>query len=797
MVDQDQNGRPHGSAWRALHAEGILWDGQVLVAGAGAELPLRLIATTQRLTFTKGGAFVLDVPGEWLEPCPHLNPDGSINLTIDAADGGRPERLRLVVRDGRRLAVDLIAALNKSKSQISRSMPIYAPEPVAEMPEPPMARGKRSVPPRQRKREPDDLNPIAALDPDDFPPLTTAPPRSKQIKIDDDLPPAAVDQTNSGPLQPSARDASWVLQPISHMSNRTNRHARRSWAIRLSGLIVLLALAAASGSGRLPTIPGRDIASHMPDTSINAPFSEDEPEPTAETSSMAHVVPPTATSTSTVTPPVQSTTGAVQPTTPPSKTAISLGVGGGDASTQSSEVEPTRTTSSTDTPTNEPEVVIEADEPEPTDEPMAVPSAEPTLEPTATAQPAPAETVEAEPTAAPTDEPTADPTSTGTATVEVPPTDIPAVTEPPTPEPTATQTSTETATATITPTPTATVKVDFPAQGATLGEGELPEQAFTDGAFRFTVEGVIRGATIDEVALTPVSGADWVLIVLYAQNWSEEKASLAIADFQLLSYGDFGVQGSTVEPASGVVAETLGFNPALGSADSASFGVDRGFRLALAYLIRPDATVLQLTIGETTIDLGESMGQPIAPADLGPEPDQPDLIAATVTRIVDGEMIYVEVDGARARLRYLGVKAPSGSACYAAESKAANAALVEGKTVYLEREFKNRETGVGLVRDVWIVSKDGGLTLVAAELAAIGAVIANPVEPDVRFGGWIRAAEDGAQFANAGLWGACGGLQTPTPEPTVDPLTGTPANALLPETDSPVIEQGVSRMGLY
>ena len=52
MVDQGTNGRPHSSNWRALHAEGILWDGQIYVAGAGVELPLRLIATSQRVAPT-------------------------------------------------------------------------------------------------------------------------------------------------------------------------------------------------------------------------------------------------------------------------------------------------------------------------------------------------------------------------------------------------------------------------------------------------------------------------------------------------------------------------------------------------------------------------------------------------------------------------------------------------------------------------------------------------------------------------------------------------------------------------
>lgn len=798
MVDQGTNGRPHSSNWRALHAEGILWDGQIFVAGAGVELPLRLIATNQRIAFAKGGAFVLDVPRDWLEPTPYLNPDSTISMTIDAGEGERPERLQLIIRDGRRFAVDLVAALTSAKPVIhGRSGTIYVPEPLKDVPEPPMARGRRSAQ-ASRSRAQNNGEPIAALDSDDFPPLVEVPVRSKSIQYDEDLPPAVIDQAAAIEAMQAGRENSWPLQPISSMSNRTSRHARRIWAIRLSGLLLLLALAAGIGAGRLPEIPGKEIASHIPETSINAPFSGDDPTQTPE-QAVAQNVEPTATSSLIAADTAASGSFAgMQPTTPPSQTAIALGVGGMEEDpetvaptqtpdpTETSLPTATATATATEAPvievaevveptaTEEPVIVIEEPEPtatsEPTEEPEPTATSEPTEEPTATSEPTSTNTTAPTETSEPVESTaTLEPSPEATATSEPLPTQTRTTAPTATPTPTGTPTSTPEPTATPSATPTPTELPTFPVQAETLGRNELPLQAFTDSGFRFTVEGATRGATIDDVALTAVSGAEWVLILVNAENWSNTAESLGIADFQLLLYGDFGVEGASPHSVTKVIAETMALNPALGSTDSALFSPDDAHRIALVYLIRPDTTVMQLTIGDNTIDLGPSLGQPLSPLNLGEPPASPELMEVTVLKVLDGQSILVESEnGGRAKVRYLGVAAPLSGICYADESRAANEALVGGKTVFLEREFENRVPGSRIVRDVWIESSGGGLTLVAAELAATGSVVSEPMEPDIRFSGWIQAAADGAQATGLGVWAECGGLQTPTPETAVE-----------------------------
>jgi endonuclease YncB( thermonuclease family) len=416
------------------------------------------------------------------------------------------------------------------------------------------------------------------------------------------------------------------------------------------------------------------------------------------------------------------------------------------------EPEPTATTEPTDEPTLEPTA-------EPTDEPTAEPTLEPTQEPTT------------EPTATsePTLEPTAEPTQPPTEEAATP--DVTAEpTQTPSPSPTATIEPTTTPTEEPSPTPTPTAEPDFPGQEATLGDGELPAQVLSGGQFRYTIEAVIQAPTIDSVALTAVPGAEWLLLYVHAENWSDVDATLAPGGLQVLTYGDYGVASTFPDPVSTVIGQTLGLDPALGPADAFTLAPGDGVRMALAYLVLPGTTELQLTTGVTTMDLAPAVGQSVDIFDPGDPPASPDLVSGTVTRILDGQTVMVETeDGARARVRYLGVQAPIDSACYAQESINANAALTLGKTVYLERERKNRAPNSQIARDVWIVGDDGNLTLIAAVLAAEGSVVAAPVEPDVRFAGWIQAAADGAQFNGLGLWAACGGLQTPVPEPTETP----------------------------
>src|SRR5262245_12719721 len=97
-------GRPRGGAWRALPAEGVLWEGQVLLPGGDVDLAARLIVTHQRLAFVRGSAVALDVPREWIRPAPALLPDGEILFSVTPSISADTEQIKIIVREGRRPA---------------------------------------------------------------------------------------------------------------------------------------------------------------------------------------------------------------------------------------------------------------------------------------------------------------------------------------------------------------------------------------------------------------------------------------------------------------------------------------------------------------------------------------------------------------------------------------------------------------------------------------------------------------------------------------------------------------------
>ena len=51
--------RPRGSAWRRLEAEGVVWEGQVVLIGEEVDLAARLIVTRRRVAFVREGSVVL------------------------------------------------------------------------------------------------------------------------------------------------------------------------------------------------------------------------------------------------------------------------------------------------------------------------------------------------------------------------------------------------------------------------------------------------------------------------------------------------------------------------------------------------------------------------------------------------------------------------------------------------------------------------------------------------------------------------------------------------------------------
>ena len=148
---------------------------------------------------------------------------------------------------------------------------------------------------------------------------------------------------------------------------------------------------------------------------------------------------------------------------------------------------------------------------------------------------------------------------------------------------------------------------------------------------------------------------------------------------------------------------------------------------------------------------------------------------AQVASVVDGDTIEVLLDGVTYRLRYIGMDAPELSEDWGDQAAAANAALVDGQTVYLETDVSDTDPFGRLLRHVWLA--DG--TLVGEDLVRQGYAYAASYPPDVKYQERIGLAQEAALEAERGFWGEA---VTPIPTPTVPtrsqslPTVNTTAN---------------------
>ena len=155
---------------------------------------------------------------------------------------------------------------------------------------------------------------------------------------------------------------------------------------------------------------------------------------------------------------------------------------------------------------------------------------------------------------------------------------------------------------------------------------------------------------------------------------------------------------------------------------------------------------------------------------------------ATVERVIDGDTIVVDAGGARLYVHYLGIDAPESVALdrpvqfMGPEASQANAQLVSGQTVILERDVSEADGAARLLRDVW-VDRDGTLFLVGLELVKAGFARAVPQAPDVKYQALYADAEAQARAAGLGIWGVPA-QRGPGADPAGDPGRGHAATDL-------------------
>lgn len=126
----------------------------------------------------------------------------------------------------------------------------------------------------------------------------------------------------------------------------------------------------------------------------------------------------------------------------------------------------------------------------------------------------------------------------------------------------------------------------------------------------------------------------------------------------------------------------------------------------------------------------------------------------SVTHVVDGDTIDVNIDGEIRRVRYIGIDTPESVKpdvevqCFGLESTAKNKELVEGKQVRLVRDISDVDKYDRLLRYVYVGDEFVNLSLIEEGYAR-----SVTFPPDVAKIDVFLEAERNAKAENKGMWG--------------------------------------------
>jgi micrococcal nuclease len=136
---------------------------------------------------------------------------------------------------------------------------------------------------------------------------------------------------------------------------------------------------------------------------------------------------------------------------------------------------------------------------------------------------------------------------------------------------------------------------------------------------------------------------------------------------------------------------------------------------------------------------------------------------ATVTDVIDGDTIDVEIGGRTERIRLIGIDTPetkqpdSPIECHGPEASAFTASLLPvGTEVLVERDIVGRDDYGRLLGYVHLVGADGTpTTFVNLLIVEQGFATPLTIEPNSTFARDFAAAARRAERADLGLWAAC------------------------------------------
>ena len=789
--------RPSAAEWSILREDGIQWEGQVLLVGAGMDLPALLILTSTRLVMVANGEVALEAPRTWLRPEPKLLAGGTVGLAVTPHDRssrpGETDRIAVKVRSGRADAARLVSAITGRvvSAREERNLELQhepgawkpaagAATPIALPPlpdfddDPVLARANRFWPPVEQEGVPQARA------------KRRLPEADAQATLSTWV--ANHDASTEAPARPAThRNPNWPTVPAGPQETRRQFNRGLVWGFRSLILALLVGTGVYFGQDRLPD----NVQFQLPAALEDRFGLGDDPDPT-DVSQLPAVntgsdggdqVLPTAT-----TPSEDGTSGAPNGEVAGSDegvggnqgdiTTVDPGIGDYAEETPSGELIPEdmgeEPAESTAPPAEEPagtdsnEVVVgngDPSEPAVTEAPVAT-EAPATQEPATQAPATEAPVTETPVTEAPateapaTESPSTEAPATEAPATEVPATEIPATempsTEAPgTVEPTEVpgrQDETPTVAApTEEPTPEATLE----SQPPSVNPSDPPAQEVTSGAFRYAITGADRGETIAALPnLAPVETGEWIVLSLSGENIAATEQVFDMSQFRLYADG----QEVLLDVGNGWVSSQLGQTPAYGNTDAILWAGGEGHDFTLTFLAPKGAQSLALVVGDQSIDLTMSLETTeLSAATAATAQPAPEALEATVVEVIDAETIVIEVNGIQQTVRYLGVDVPTGDDCFAAEARTANEALVAGQTIRLERQATDIDARGNWVRDVWVPTADGAWVLVSEALVSEGAASADISQPNTRFAAWLQASQATAEAEGVGMWADCDG----------------------------------------
>ncbi len=138
-----------------------------------------------------------------------------------------------------------------------------------------------------------------------------------------------------------------------------------------------------------------------------------------------------------------------------------------------------------------------------------------------------------------------------------------------------------------------------------------------------------------------------------------------------------------------------------------------------------------------------------------------ELEEAVVTKVIDGDTIWVDINGDRKKVRFIGVNCPEYTTKieeYGKEATEYTTDKLEGKTIYLQKDTTNTDSYDRLLRYVWldditeVTDESIDEYLFNAMLVKEGLAESNYYKPNIKLQNYLEEYEKQAKEERKGMW---------------------------------------------